>query len=142
MERHRSQLTIIATSLLGVLTAALAVSGAFILFGAWVLWRGAGPASDQVATVATVLVAILTLAVGAAAAVAAHDEWMGRERGRMLGIVVAFVVVLAVVVVLMVGRLHGTEPLFWLGGGLAVVTAALLVVRDESADGRGRQVLR
>jgi hypothetical protein len=143
VERNRTQLTIIATSLLGVLTAALLVAGAFILFGAWVLWREAGARDDQVATAATVMVAILTLAAGAAAAVAAHDEWLGRERGRMLGIVVAFVVVLAVVVVLMVGRLHGTEPLFWLGGGLAVVTAALLVVRDESAPGGpGREVFR
>jgi hypothetical protein len=131
VERHRTQLTVIATALLGVLTTALLITGAFVLFGAWVLWRDTGPGDDQVATVGTALVAILTFAVGAVAAIAVRDEWLGRDRGRMLGIVVAFVVVLAVAAALMVGRLHGTEPLFWLGGALAVVTALLLVVRDE-----------
>ena len=142
MERQRSQLTVIATSLLGVLTAALFITAAFILFGAWVLWRGGGPDRDEVAAVGTALVAILTLAVGAVAAVAVRDEWLGRERGRMLGIVVAFVVVLAVAVVLMAGRPHGSEPLLWLGGGLAFVTALSLIVRDDGADGPRRQVLR
>ena len=143
MERHRTQLTVIATSLLGVLTAALFIAAVFILFGAWVLWRDTGPGDDAVATVATVLVAVLTLAVAAVAAIAVRDEWLGRERGRMLGIVVAFVVVLATVVALIVGRPHGMEPLFWLGGGLAAVTAGLLVIRDDWATDRsGREALR
>lgn len=142
MERHRSQLTVIATSLLGVLTAALFITAAFILFGAWVLWRGAGADRDQVAAVGTALVALLTFAVGTVAAIAVRDAWLGRERGRMLGIVVAFVVALAAAVVLMVGRLHGTEPLLWLGGGLAVVTALSLIIRDDATDGPRQQVLR
>ena len=143
MEQHRTQLTVMATALLGVLTAVLGISGAFIAFGAWVLWRDAGAGGDQTAAIGTALVAILTFGAATVAAWAARDEWLGRDRGRMLGIVVAFVVLLAVVCVLMIGRLHGTEPLFWIGGGLAVVTALLLIVRDEdAADGPGREALR
>jgi hypothetical protein len=131
MERQRSQLMIIATSLLGVLAVAILVSAVFILFGAWVLGTGSGPGDDHVATFATILVGLLALALGLVATIAVRDEWLGLERGRMLGIMVAVIVLIVVIAALIVGRLHGSEPLFIVGGGLAVVTAVLLVAIDE-----------
>jgi len=129
MDRHRSQVTLVATSLLGVVAMSAFVAGVFILFGAWVVARGAvGGALDDVGAVGAGLIAILAVAYGVVATVAAHEEWLGRPRGRMLGLVVAVVALLAAVVPLLVARLNGNEPLFYLLGGLALVTAVSLLV--------------
>ncbi len=132
MDGRRSQVGFLGTALLLITAAAAFVAGAFILFAAWVIWRDAGLVDDQVATVSTVLVAILTLGVGGVAVVAAHDEWLGRPRGRMLGLVVAAVVFLGSVSALVVGHMGDTEPLLWLACGLAIATAIPLLVPDES----------
>jgi hypothetical protein len=132
MEGHRSQVSFLASALLLVTAAAALVAGAFLLFAAWVIWRDTVPVHDQVGTVSTVLIAILTLGISGVAVVAAHDEWVGRPRGRMLGLAVAAVVLLGSVSAILVGRLGETEPLLWIACGLAIATAIPLLVPDES----------
>jgi hypothetical protein len=134
MDGYRSQATLVATSLLGVVAMSAFVAGVFIVFGAWVVARGGGGgALDDVGAVGAGLIGVLTIAFGVVATAAAHEAWLGRPRGRMLGLVVAIVALLAAVVPLLVGRLDGTQPLFYLLGGLAVVTAVLLIVPDPRA---------
>ncbi|HET9614117.1 MAG TPA: hypothetical protein VFP22_04820 [Candidatus Limnocylindrales bacterium] len=130
MDRERSITTLIGTALLGVLAVAALVAGVFILFGGWVIWRGAGTV-DDVATVAAVLTGLLTIGLGVVAGFAAHEEWLGRPRGRMLGIVVALVALLAAVVPLVTGRTSGNDELFYLAAGLAVLTAIPLLVPEH-----------
>jgi hypothetical protein len=131
MDGHRSQAVFLGTALLLVTAAAAFVAGAFILFAAWVIWRDAGPADDLVGTVSMVLIAIFTLGLAGVAVVAAHDEWLGRSRGRLLGLVVAAVVLLGSISALVVGRLGDTEPLLWIACGLAIATAIPLLLPDE-----------
>jgi hypothetical protein len=134
MDGYRSQASLVAASLLVVVAMSAFVAGVFILFGAWVVARGAGGgALDDVGAVGAGLVAILAIAFGVVATAAAHEEWLGRPRGRMLGLVVAVVALLAAVVPLLVARVNGNEPLFYLLGGLAVVTAVSLLVPDPRA---------
>jgi hypothetical protein len=131
MDGYRSQASLVAASLLVVVAMSAFVAGVFILFGAWVVARGGvGGALDDVGAVGAGLVAILAIAFGVLATAAAHEEWLGRPRGRMLGLVVAVVALLAAVVPLLVTRVNGNEPLFYLLGGLAVVTAVSLFVPD------------
>jgi hypothetical protein len=134
MDRYRSLATLVATSLLGVVAMSAFVAGVFILFGAWVVARGAvGGAPGDVGAVGAGIVAILAIAFGVVATAAAHEAWLGRPRGRMLGLVVSVVALLAAVVPLLVARVNGNEPLFYLLGGLAVVTAVSLLVPEPRA---------
>ena len=131
MEGHRSQVGFLASALLLVTAAAALAAGTFLLFAAWVIWRDAGQLDDRVGTVSTVLIAIVTLGIAGVAVVAAHDEWVGRPRGRMLGLVVAAVVLLGSVGAILVGP-GETEPLLWIACGLAIATAIPLLVPEES----------
>ncbi len=134
MDRYRSLATLVATSFLGVVAMSAFVAGVFILFGAWVVAQGAvGGAVGDVGAVGAVLLATLAIALGVVATAAAHETWLGRPRGRMLGLIVAVVALLAAVVPLLVADVNGNEPLFYLLGGLAVVTAVSLVVPEPRA---------
>jgi hypothetical protein len=129
MDGYRSQATLVATSLLGVVAMSAFVAGVFILFGAWVVASGVvGGALDDVGAVGAGLIGVLAIAFGVVATIAAREAWLGRPRGRMLGLVVAVGALLAAIVPLLVARVNGNEPLFYVLGGLAVVTAASLLV--------------
>jgi hypothetical protein len=132
MERIRSQVPFLATALLGVIAVSAFVAGVFILFGAWVTQHDAGGGLfDEVGTVGATLVGVLTIVFALLAALAAHEEWLGRPRGRMLGLVVAIVAVLTAVVVLLVGNVDGRESLFYVAAALGVVTALPLLVPES-----------
>lgn len=114
------------------------MGGVFLLFAAWAIQRdsGNGPFED-VGTVATAIIGILTIAFAFGAAFAAREEWLGRPLGRMLGLVVAVVALLAAVVTLLIGKLNGTEPLFYIGAGLGLLTAIPLLVPDSRTSATG-----
>lgn len=130
MDRDRSIFTLIGTALLGVLAVTAFVAGVFVLFGGWVIWRDAG-SGDDVATVATAIVGVLTLGLGLVAGFAAHEEWLERPRGRMLGLIVAAVAFLAAIVPLLTGRATEDEGLFYLAATLAGLTALPLLVPER-----------
>jgi uncharacterized membrane protein len=135
MDKVRSQAAVIGTALLGVIAICAVVVGVFLLFGAWTMWRGEVTSSlDEVGVAGAVMLGVLSIAFGAMAAAASYEEWVGRAVGRMLGLIVAVVVVLAAVVTLLVANIDSaTEPLFYVLGGLGIVTAIPLLVPDRMA---------
>jgi len=137
VDRDRSITTLIGTALLGVLGVVAVVAGTFILFGGWVIWREATTA-DEVATVAAAITGVLTIGLGLVAGFAAHEAWLERPRGRMVGLIVAAVAFLAAIVPLLTARTSGDEELFYVAAGLAALTALpLLVPSRRSASTAG-----
>jgi hypothetical protein len=135
VEKVRSQAALVGASLLGVIAVCAIVVGVFLLFGAWTIWRGVETHGlDDVGLAGAVMLGVLSIAFGAIAVGAAYEEWLGRAVGRMLGLIVAVVVVLSAVVTLLVANVDSaTEPLLYLLGGLGIVTAIPLLIPDHGA---------
>jgi hypothetical protein len=135
VDRSRSQVALIGTSLLGVIAVCAVVVGVFLLFGAWAIWRGVETSGlDGVGLAGALMLGLMSIALGAIALVAAREEWLGHARGRMLGLIVALVVFLTAVVTLLVGNVDtATEPLLYVLGGLGVVTAIPLLIPEHRA---------
>jgi hypothetical protein len=138
MERHQSQAVLVSSALLGVLAVAAFVSGVFVLFGSWILANDSGGSVQDIGAAAAAITGAVTLAFASLAGFAAHDEWLGRPRGRVLGLAVAVAGAIGAAVPLLVGKLHGTEPLFYIAIGLAVVTAIALLIPEHTARSTGR----
>ena len=76
--------------------------------------------------------AVLVVAYGLLAAWAARDEWLGWDRGRLLGLIAAGVAVLVAVVALLSADLRGQEPLLYILAGLGLVTMVPLIRPEKS----------
>ena len=131
MNSRRALTSLLASSLLGVIAVAAAVTGVLFVFGWWVsLEYGVGAGAG-----AALVIGILILGYAALAAYAARDEYLDRPRAIVFGIIVAAVAVLASFVALLEGRANEAETLLYIAAGLGIVTlvAVLLSARHMTS---------
>ena len=127
MDRRTSLPLLAASSLLGVISSAAVVAAAFALFGAWVAADGS-PIANDVGSAGAAVVGVLLLAFGVVAALAAHDTFVGRARGHVLGFVTSIVAILAAVAALLEGSSVRSDPLLYLAIGLGAITLVAVTV--------------
>ena len=131
MGNHVPVTRLLASALLGILAAVAVVFAVLMLFAAWTIGsRGPGLGDPGVAWMLTL--AVLVVAYGLLAAWAARDEWLGWDRGRLLGLIAAGVAVLVAVVALLSADLRGQEPLLYILAGLGLVTMVPLIRPEKS----------
>jgi hypothetical protein len=128
MELRRS-LSLIASSLLGVLSVAGLVTGAFMLFGAWVIRLESTGHGHEIGTGAAILVGGLLIGFAGLAAIAAREEWRGAPHGRVLGLIVGLVAALAAATALLVGHVGESRPLLYVA--IAIAATAIVALLAE-----------
>ncbi len=131
MEPQRSFASLIASSLLGVLSVAGLVTGAFLLFAAWVIRLESTGHANEIGTGASVLVGGLLIGFAGLAAIAAREEWRGAPRGRVLGLVVGLVAALAAATALLVGHVGESTPLLYIAIAIAATTIVALLAEAQ-----------
>ena len=131
MNSRRALTSVLASSLLGVIAVAAAVTGVLFVFGWWVsLEHGFGVGAG-----AALVIGILILGYAAFAAWAARDEYLDRPRAIVFGVIVGAVAVPASLVALLEGRSNEAEMLLYIAAGLGIVTlvAVLLSARHMTS---------
>jgi hypothetical protein len=128
MEHDRGLSTVVASSLLGVISMAAVVSAAFVLFGAWVAGRGDTGLAIGVGVAGAALVGVLLLGFGILAGLAARDTFRNRARGAVLGLVTSITAILAATAALLEGSTTTAEVLLYIAIGLGVAALAAVIV--------------
>jgi peptidoglycan/LPS O-acetylase OafA/YrhL len=131
MGNHLPLTRLLASALLGILAAVAVVFAVLMLFAAWTIGSD-GPGLGNAGVAWMLTLAVLVVAYGLLAAWAARDEWLGWDRGRLLGLIAAGVAVLVAVVALFSADLRGQEPLLYILAGLGLVTMVPLILPEKS----------
>ncbi len=131
MSERRSMAVTAATALLGVIAVAAYVTGVLFLFAAWAANEVVIGKFNDIGSVATMVIGLLILVYGGLATYAARKEWTGRPVGRVMGLIVALVLVLTSVMVLTVGEPGDGTPLLAIAAGLGVLALVPLTVQPS-----------
>jgi hypothetical protein len=131
MSEQRSTAVTVAAALLGVIAVAAYVTGVLFMFAAWAANEVVIGSFNDIGSVATVVIGLLILVYGGLATYAARKEWTERPVGRVMGLIVALVLVLTSVIVLTVGEPADGTPLLAIAAGLGVLTLVPLTVQPS-----------
>ena len=140
MSPHRSIAALVASALLGVISAAAIVTAAFLALGAWATSASVDGAAGGIGAVAAMLIAALLFGLSVLAGWTARDVWQGRERALPLGLMVSTMTVLAAIAAIVAGEAGRSTPLLYgaIAVGAATIVALLAGARSLAELGQER----
>jgi len=126
MNPHRSIPVVVASALLGVISAAAIVTAAFLALGAWAISASIDGAAGGIGAIAVMVIAALLLGLSVLAGWTARDVWEGRERALPLGLMVSTMTMLASIAAIVAGDAGRSTPLLY--GAIAVGSATIVAL--------------
>ena len=132
MNSHRSIAAVVASALLGVISAAAIVTAAFLALGAWATSASIDGAAGGIGAVAALLIAALPFGLSALAGWTARDAWLGRERALPLGLMVSTMTVIGALAAVVAGDAGRSTVLLYaaIAVGAATIVALLAGARS------------
>ena len=126
MHHQRSLPMVMASALLGVISAAAIVTAAFLALGAWATSASIDGAAGNVGSVAALLIAATLFGLAMLAGWTARDVWQGRERALPLGLMVSTMTVLGAAATIVAGNADRFIPLLY--ATIAVGSATMIAL--------------
>lgn len=134
MNPHRSIPAVVASALLGVISAAAIVTAAFLALGAWAISASIDGAAGGIGAIAVTVIAALLFGLSVLAGWTGRDVWQGRERALPLGLMVSTITVLAAIAAIVAGDAGRSTPLLYGAIGFGVflmMRKQMLGIRDR-----------